>query len=295
MKQSLFVILFFILVTGCEKSIEFDLKESKSVLSVDASIETGADPVVILTKSLNYFSKITPEILSNSVVKDAVIRISDGEKTQVLRRFDVLLEGNIPFSFYSSDPASPQTRITGMEGKSYRMEIEWSGQIFLSSTTIPVAAKTVDSIWWERVPTLPDTSKKVILKARVTDPPGFGNYIRYFTRVNNGSFFPGINSVFDDLLINGITYDISVDRGVDRNVDVNFDDYGYFRKGDTVTLKFCNIDKSTFDFWRTTEFSYQSIGNPFSSPTKIQGNIGNGALGYFGGYAVRNRTLIIPQ
>jgi hypothetical protein len=295
MKQSLFVFVFFILMTGCEKSIEFDLKESRSVLSVDASIETGVDPVVILTKSLNYFSKITPEILSNSVVKDAVIRISDGEKTQVLRRFDVLLEGNIPFSFYSSDPASPQTRITGTEGKTYRMEIEWSGQTFLSSTTIPVAAKTVDSVWWERVPTLPDTSKKVILKARVTDPPGFGNYIRYFTRVNNGSFFPGINSVFDDLLINGITYDISVDRGVDRNADVNFDEYGYFRKGDTVTLKFCNIDKSTFDFWRTTEFSYQSIGNPFSSPTKIQGNISNGALGYFGGYAVRNRTLIIPQ
>jgi hypothetical protein len=106
---------------------------------------------------------------------------------------------------------------------------------------------------------------------------------------------PGLNSVFDDLLINGITYDVTVDRGVDRNTDLNFDEYGFFRKGDTVTLKFCNIDKATFDFWRTTEFSYQSIGNPFSSPTKILGNISNGALGYFGGYATRFKSLVIPR
>jgi len=295
MKNYFFILIVFIFSASCEKAIQFDLEESESLLTVDASIETGRDPVVILTKSLNFFSKITPEILSASAVKDAEVLISDGNKTHQLKRVDILLPGNIPFNFYTTDPGSPQTLIKGEEGKSYKLEIKWAGKSFNSVTTIPTASKTVDSIWWEPVSGLPDTSKNVFLKAKVTDPPGFGNYIRYFTRVNQGSFLPGLNSVFDDLLFNGVTYDVTVDRGIDRNADLVFDNYGYFRKGDTVTLKFCNIDKGTYDFWRTTEYSYQSIGNPFSSPTKIIGNISNGALGYFGGYAVRNHTLIIPQ
>jgi hypothetical protein len=56
-----------------------------------------------------------------------------------------------------------------------------------------------------------------------------------------------------------------------------------------------NIDKTTFDFWRTMEYSYQSVGNPFSTPTKVMGNISGNALGYFGGYATQYRTLIVPK
>jgi hypothetical protein len=43
------------------------------------------------------------------------------------------------------------------------------------------------------------------------------------------------------------------------------------------------------------EFTYSSVGNPFSSPTKVIGNITGGALGYFGGYASQFITLIIPR
>jgi hypothetical protein len=60
-----------------------------------------------------------------------------------------------------------------------------------------------------------------------------------------------------------------------------------------VTLKLCNIDKATYDFWRTMEFAYSSVGNPFSSPTKVLSNISGGALGYFGGYAAQFKTIII--
>jgi len=295
MRNSILLILLFCLLAGCEKAIEFKLKQAQPTLSVDATIETNQDPLVILTSSLNYFSRITPEVLSKSVIKDAIVTISDGTITHRLLRYDILLPGGIPFSFYSSDPSSPQTIIRGSEGKQYSLHIEWEGKNYTAATSIPLLKKTIDSIWWESIPGLPDTSSRVFLKARVTDPPGFGNYIRYFTKVNQGAFLPGLNSVFDDLLINGITYDVTVDRGVDRNQELQFEEYGYFHKGDTVTLKFSNIDKATFEFWRTTEFSYQSIGNPFSSPTKIQGNISNGALGYFGGYANQFKSLIIPR
>jgi hypothetical protein len=43
------------------------------------------------------------------------------------------------------------------------------------------------------------------------------------------------------------------------------------------------------------EFTYASVGNPFSSPTKVLSNINGGALGYFGGYAAQFKRIVIPQ
>ncbi|MEO6289933.1 MAG: DUF4249 family protein, partial [Ginsengibacter sp.] len=84
------------------------------------------------------------------------------------------------------------------------------------------------------------------------------------------------------------------DPGVDRNDPVGFDD-NFFHRGDTVALKLSNIDRVTYHFWLTMEFAYQSIGNPFASPNKVLGNITNGGLGAFCGYASSFKTLIIPK
>ena len=128
-------------------------------------------------------------------------------------------------------------------------------------------------------------SAYVNLKGRITDPPGLGNYSRYFTSVNGAVFLPGLNSVFDDQITDGTTYDITIPQGVNRNYSIDRNTYGFFNKGDSVVVKFANIDKATYDFWRTMEYNYSSVGNPFSTPTQVISNISNGALGYFGGYA----------
>ena len=48
---------------SCEKNIDFNLKESEPVLTVDAQIENGLAPVVILTKSFSYYQEIDPALL----------------------------------------------------------------------------------------------------------------------------------------------------------------------------------------------------------------------------------------
>ncbi|WP_315816059.1 DUF4249 family protein [Paraflavitalea speifideaquila] len=95
--------------------------------------------------------------------------------------------------------------------------------------------------------------------------------------------------------MDGKTYDVQIEHGVNRNESIDLEDYAFFYRGDVVTVKFCNIDKATFDFWRTMEYNYSSIGHPFSSPVKVLNNINGGALGYFGGYAVQYTTLVIPR
>lgn len=278
---------------ACEKTISFSVDRQNPKLVVDGSIETGRPPVIFLTNSLDYFSKISPEILANSFVRNAVITLSNGSLSHQLREYGRSTPAGTLY-YYTIDSSNLATAIWGEPGKTYTLDIAVGNAHYLSTTTIPFLAKTVDSIWWKPSPNNPDTNK-VVLMARVTDPKGYGNYIRFFTAVNGGPFFPGLNSVFDDQIVDGTTYDIEVEKGVDRNANIDFQNYSFFDRGDTVTLKFTNIDKATFDFWRTMEYNYGSIGSPFSSPTKVLGNISNGALGYFGGYSTEYKTLVIPK
>ncbi|NCU03618.1 MAG: DUF4249 family protein, partial [Chitinophagaceae bacterium] len=214
-------VLLIILLLGCEKKIDFDLKDSVELLTVDASIENDQDPVVILTKSLNYFSKVSADVLSNALIKDAEVYISTGTATHQLKRYDVVIPGSsFPFSYYSSDPASPSTIIKGELGKQYRLRIVWRQKEYTASTTIPQVRKTIDSLWWVKAPNMPDTSRKTVVRAKVKDPQPFGDYARYFTKVNSEPFLPGFNSVFDDAFVNGTTYIVDVDRGIDRNTEV---------------------------------------------------------------------------
>ena len=124
--------------------------------------------------------------------------------------------------------------------------------------------------------------------------PGGRDAERDWTRRNNEEFLPGAASVYDDLVIDGTSYELEVEPGINRS-DAKDEDERAFRRGDTVTLKLASIDKATYDFWRTMEYNYTSVGNPFSTPTKVLGNISNGALGYFGGYASQYKTVLIPR
>jgi Domain of unknown function (DUF4249) len=293
MRYFLMIFMAALALASCEKDVNFDLKNAPQVLVVDAQIENGQAPTVVLTKSLDFFGKIDPLVLTNSFVRNAEVTMSNGTKTHKLKEYALPLAPGIVFYYYSIDSASLATAFSGEFNKQYTLTIKSEGKEYQSTTNIPLLTKFPDSLWWIKAPLNPDTNK-VVLMARTTDPPGLGNYIRYFTRKNRGQFLPGENSVFDDAVIDGTTYSIQVDPGVDRNNRVPFDS-NYFKRGDTVTLKLCNINKASFTFWNTWEFAYQSIGNPFAQPNKVIGNISNGALGAFCGYAAWYKTLVIPK
>jgi len=293
MKQWLLLIWIGLLFASCEKSIHFNLDTTQPSLVVEASIENNQPPVVILSSSFAYFSNISADLLANSFVHNAVITISNGVKTHRLKEYSYATPANLQVYYYSIDSSVLSTAFTGTFNTAYSMNIQVNGKTYTAFTTIPALAKTIDSLWWKKAPGNPD-SNKVVLVAKITDPPGYGNYIRYFTKTNSDPFYPGLTSVYDDQVVDGTTYTSDVERGVNRNEKLDLDNYSFFERGDTITAKLTNIDKATFDFWRTMEYSYSSIGNPFSSPTKVLGNI-NGALGYFGGYAAQYKTIIVPQ
>ncbi len=289
--NKLFFVLFVTILFSCEKDISFDLKESPNLLVVEAEIENDKAPTVILTKSFSYFSNINPQLLEQSFVHNADIFISNGSIIHKLKEYSYIPFPGYLAYYYSIDSASLSTAFLGVFNTSYSLKIISEGKEYNAVSSIPALATFPDSVYYKQAPFISDSNKrKMFVKA--SDPVGLGNYVRYLTKRNSGPFLPGRSSVYSDEVIDGTTYDVSFPQGIDRNFPLD-PDSNFYSRGDTVTLKFCNIDKATYTFWNTWEFAYQSIGNPFSQPNKVLGNVSNGALGAFCGYAAWYRRKIL--
>src|SRR5450432_4143708 len=108
--SAVFILVFF---SACEKNINFKLKNAEDVLVVDANIENDRPPVVILTKSLDFFSTLDPALLLNSFVRNAEVTISNGLLTQKLKEYGTELGGGITVYSYSIDSANLATSFVG--------------------------------------------------------------------------------------------------------------------------------------------------------------------------------------
>lgn len=310
MRTLLKIAPFLLFLFACEKEIELDIPAAKEYLVVEGHVEQDLPPYVILTRSLPFFESISPQELGQIFVHDAIINVYDGTDTVQLVEFyidsipDTLLTligeiqnspipldsdelQDIGFSFYST------TEMLGTVGRGYSLEVLAEGKRLTSYTTIPTP-RPLDSLWMTPHPN-PDNDTLVTLNVRYTDEPGVRNYVRYITQRDQELPYPPlIQSVYDDFTIfniDGETIDIPLERGQSQYGDIEFETYSYFEVGDTVTLKWCSIDKAHYDFWLTMEFDRNQTGNPFGRPTKVLTNI-NGGLGVWGGYGASYQQII---
>jgi len=280
---------------GCEKDIHIQLASPAEELVVEGVIESYRQPVVVLTRSFSYFSRLDTQLLSSLFVHGAQVWVKDEQLHDSILLQETAHDTTGGILFYDYRPQDGN-RFVGLPGHAYDLRIELGRKQYVARTTIPSTGIELDSLYYLLVkPTRenPDTDR-VVLFGRFYDPPQLGNYARYFTKVNSEPFYPGYHSVADDEVVNGTVFDFQLDRGVDKNQPLDPNTYGTFRLGDTITVKFCDIDKATYDFWRTWEYAFTTNGNPFSVPVQILGNI-PGALGYWGGYRVMYKSIYIPK
>ncbi len=281
--NKMIIVLCAFFLCSCEKNINFELNESPNVLVVDAEIENGRPPTVILTKSFSFFSEISPSIYDSLFVHNAEVYISNGVLTHKLKEYSYPLLAGFASYVYSIDSSSLSTAFVGDFNTTYTLKIISEGKEYNATTKIPGLNTYPDSFYFKPAPFNPDTSLRVMM-LKASDPAGLGNCVRYYTKTEPEPFYPGWNSVFDDQVIDGTSYEVQLPGGVNKNNNPHTDST-FFRSGEIVTLKFCNIDRATYDFWSTWEFAFQSIGNPFAQPNTVKTNISNGALGAFCGYA----------
>ena len=120
--KTLGVLLCAFCLCSCEKNINFKLKEAPDVLVVDANIEEGQPPLVILSKSFDYFSKISQEKLDSSFVHNATVTITDGNVSKQLKEYAVDSAGGYVIYYYTSD-TSNASLFTGKVNTSYSLKI----------------------------------------------------------------------------------------------------------------------------------------------------------------------------
>jgi hypothetical protein len=80
-----FFFLFSISFASCEKDITIKLDPTTTDLVVDASIENDKYPMVVLSKSLAYFSQLSTAALSASYVHGAYVTMNNGSITGQLK------------------------------------------------------------------------------------------------------------------------------------------------------------------------------------------------------------------
>lgn len=296
------IAVLFCIIAGfisCEKEVNINLDTGEPKIVIEGGIETGLPPLVLITKSIGYFQTINLETLQNSSVHGAEVYVSDGLKKVRLKEFSVDTGGNgNKFYYYSlvdfTNPVlpPPDSLLLGEVEKFYTLTVIVEGKTYESTTKIPTPTP-LDSII-TKVPDRPaaDPNSRT-LRVFFKDPDTAGNCVRYYTSLNNGIMYAGLNSVYNDEIINGTNFTTEFPLGEPRSTQKPFDSLGVCFPGDTVQFKWTAIDRRVYDFWNTYEFALGTLGSPFASPIQVKSNISNGALGVWAGYGALYYTVVV--
>ncbi len=315
----LYFILCCLVLTGCEKEVTIDLPSTDPFIVVEGKIEQDGFPLVILTRSIPYYTELNSETLAQMFVKGAKVKIRVDSSTIELDQICLSQIGdstlikqvgemlNLPPGFddfcifSSSNPA-----LKGVSNKTYHLIVEADGKTLNSSTTIRPAI-ALDSLWFKQDG---DKDSLGFIYANLTDPVGKGDAYRWFAKrinhftfgeqngkIKDNDFVAPFNSAFDDEFFDGKSFPFAYNRGRSagaRQEDDLNQERGYFKRGDTVVVKFTTIDEGVYQYYRSFYNSAANSGSPFASPANIKSNV-SGGLGVWAGYGVSFDTLVISK
>jgi Domain of unknown function (DUF4249) len=283
---SLLALVLISVLTSCETPYVPPTTDADQQYVVEGFIEEGEGSLptyVMVTKSIPYLSTIGPDVFANLFVKDAAVVVNDGDKSVQLTKLclndlpDELRKAALQNLGLNPDSTVLDiclyvdllNQINKKQGGKYDLTVTIGQQILTASTTIPKHVP-ITSHRWDEPPGEPnDTFARLWIT--INDNAGLKDYYRYMTtdKDNRTLFAP-----------------------TQRDSVTNFDTFGLYMRGDSVSIKWMNLDAEHFGFWQTRDAS-ATRGGPFSSYIRIKSNI-KGGLGIWGGYSVSNYKLYCP-
>lgn len=301
------ILIGIISVSSCEKVLDVEVPPGTVSIVIEGSIENDGFPIVIISKSEEYFSPISTSIeaLANVLDTTAQVYVSvDGVEHQLplvclsdlppefqeiaedILGFDEIPAG-LDFCAYL-DPFNPA--LIGQVGKHYGLRVVHEGEEYTATTKIPELIY-LDSLWFK---VQPPNDGLGFIWCTLSDPDTIGNAYRLSAeRIGvDGRPIPVPGASFDDRFFSGETFDYNFARGSEFGVIENEDSAFFFATGDTVAIKHATTDLAVLEFWETADNAIAGGQNPFVSPTQIQSNISNGARGVWAGYGVAWDTLV---
>lgn len=270
------VVLFLsaLALWGCETPIEVSIPNAEPLLVVEGRIETGLPPIVLLSRSQDYFAPVDAALLGSLYEGGGeVVLTVDGEEfvldelcagdlgPEELMLASGLLGLPVEVLMLSNLCAYVSFGITGQEGSTYELMAVLDGDTARAVSKLnPVVA--LDSLWFE-VPG--NTDSLGFIYTDFTDPDSLGNAYRWSAmRIGKdpGLLYPTISTV-EDVLFNGLTFEFSQFRPVtaaDFEDDANPDEIGFYKTGDTVIVRWDHIDRGVYEAISSMEEQLQAQG-----------------------------------
>jgi Domain of unknown function (DUF4249) len=299
-------LLVLISMIACEKELTPSVQSNADEIVVEGYIEAGIGkdanralpPYVILTRAVPFQKEFTT---NNIFVNNADITLSDGTDSVKLseicwqhldsvtkRRASVIFGINadsVKSNFNICLYLDLTQRIKGQIGKTYRLTVKTADKTLTAISTIPKRIP-LDSSYFIKPPGINQNDTMAQLRAYFQDIPNELNFYRYLVGLNGKSYNAGRQSVYTDETIDGQRLLFNLFNKEEKS-------QGLFRRGDTLSVKWMNIDAAQYHFWRTLEFNANNQG-PFSSYTRVKSNI-DGGMGIWGGAVVSYLDTIVPK
>jgi hypothetical protein len=298
--------VLLITLFSCTKEVKIDIPGYQNQLVVDGIIETGGNPIVLLSQSANIYETSDLAAYISRFVYDANLSVIHGNDTFPLTLFTIpelpiesqkkvaemlRLDWNeallLPIKVYSS------TVLIAEASHSYTLKISHQGKSYQGTTYLPTPTP-LDTIYWK-----PETNQYGYSWAKLSDPAQqFDAYKWEVKRLNifNGEpiddiYKRGFGGFFSDQFFNGQTIEFSYENPLKRKDTTHLKEFKrMYRLGDSVVVKFSKMDQQVFSFYDKKYAQLNSASSPFSTPINVPSNI-PGLLGVWAGFSPCYDTL----
>ena len=272
-----------------------ELPDYERKIVIEGSIECGEPAMVIVSRSVPYFSTIDIETLMNDVfIRDAevIVTSSTGETENLTFWYNP--ESPINFAYTGHT-------LLGEPGKSYKLTVRYEGKEYTSTTSMSEPLR-LDSAWLafkDATDTMPTS------RIQLTDRVNSHDYYMFRIKVHGKKlhdrlWVTSMPVAFDDATFNGLTVNYEILRSNPSSIfmaemtDEEKEEFYRvtYRHGDTVYIKTSLIDYNAFLYWSSMSYELALGQNPFMSPAPIPCNIsGENVIGNWTAFASTVDTL----
>lgn len=245
--------------SSCTKVIDIDLNKSNPQYIIEGEVTNAvAVQTVHITRSVNF-----SEDNNYPAVTNAVVIISDDA-------------GNLDTLIQDEPGYYKTTKIAGIPGRTYKMEVSVDGQRFIASSKMPEPV-LIDTLRMEERPSFGENIKAPAVTFH--EPAGTGHYYYFMVYRNHHR----IKTIY-----------IDDDQASDGTVINRFlpDADSSYNAGDKVCVDLQSITKEVYEYYFSLQ---QTIGQSSATPANPVTNIsGSNVLGYFSAHTADRRKLIAP-
>ena len=277
-RRMIYGMCLLLLFAACQE----EFQKSREEIVVEGWIESGASPIVLLTKSFVVELEKNVDEETSIVLPWGKVTVSDGTESVILTGdYD---ERYFPPYIYST------SKIKGVPGRTYYLTVEYGNRILTAQTTIP----EVDSLEAITVAPCDEADGMYQITAYYDDNPATKDYYQFLTRIFNSEtrYYPAFLGLQDDARLDLHNRQV-VHPGIHSLTNSEDKYHPYYHADDSVQIKFAKIDETTYNIQKAYSEMVALSSNPiFSSDVSMPTNI-NGGLGFWCGYAVTRYNVII--